>query len=60
MNTSMQEQLRQIRCAVPKHQEQTRPQSLNVHTRRWVVWRKDGMEYKRVCVYDSLEESVWW
>ena len=56
MGKSMQEQLQKIRCEVRllKYNEETRTN--NVHTRRWVVWRKDGMEYKRVCVYDSLEE----
>jgi hypothetical protein len=53
---SMQEQLQKIRCEVRllKYNEETRTN--NVQIRRWVVWRKDGKEFKKVCVYDSSRE----
>lgn len=61
MGKTLQEQLAALNALfvtdeptpeAPNHKESTKPQ-----VRRWVVWRKDGHDFKKVCLYDSLSES---
>lgn len=55
MGKSLQEQLREVRSLVQKFEEtkQAKPQ-----VTRWVVWRKNGNDYRKVRMSDGLVVEV--
>ena len=57
MNTSMKEQLQKIRCEIGSSFETEAPFTNEVQVKRWVVWRKNGQDYRKVCYYDSHGEN---
>lgn len=61
MGKTLQEQLRELNALfkttdpeeATNHKESTTPQM-----RRWVVWRKNGKDYRKVCVMDTDGTAV--
>ncbi len=59
MGKTLQEQLRELNALfvtdepTPEAPEPPMPQM-----RRWVVWRKDGKDYRKVCVMDTDGTAV--
>lgn len=61
MGKTLQEQLAALNALfktidpeeATNHKESTTPQ-----VRRWVVWRKDGKDYRKVCVVDTQGDGV--